>query len=1257
MNTSKLKQVIRIKNVKEDDDIIQWKKLNKPNLNLILNDILTKQFKNEYERNIIVNRIVELYLSSQEDIQNINSMYNSGYFNDSWIIPIVSDKKIIFQKNTIPYTIFKEASEMEKDINEFKKILIPSNFETKLINLLNPYINNLDENIGIFKGIRNSRMVIRNFNLKDTRMAISNEDLKIIGFYLDFNKFFYENTVNEKCCPTNFYLKNINLKNKNKYKNEIIKINNEFDFSKFLKKINDITKKLIIEKTFFYTKYESNLLNKIKYGMKYKDIEIQNLELINSKFIDYLYNFSYIYKKSLSDSNLQKLSWLFKTYDNGYLFYNYMFIINNLKKNNRIDEILKVKDSKSKFLDNFIKSNNLGEISIDEIKIFINNINEHLEEHDLILNLNIFYKNQKKLKNIEIIKKDKLYHAILNVLGKNYLFELLEKETQLQINLYDLLSKSEKKKIDDYLIKNEDSIKFYYCEFDDLRKKFINSENEVDKYNYLSQLINQYSNKKYPSLTSKDQNIYCKNCKNSFCKNNAIACMHEKYYYIDLVEAKTEKVKKYINSILENNFYIYNEKEGYTECKFCRRNIKNEPGLLENKFFENDKLVSKDGIKTDQDKRLLNIADDFINFSSRFDFKKEDIVNSSFSSILQDIKNVKNNDLKQIKIEIIEITFIAASFIQFVMASPNKKLNTSVCKIVNYKLKDLINYTLCIIKNKFNLIFKKANSIKFDIYKLIFNRVSYMENVGNIKNLKSNFYKLEDKFQYNKKNLNFKSISKYENMINSEKLTSDLIYYLNNKYIYLFENYYRNDKKLLEYIDLNYKKIEFLDYKKYKILLNMKDKLLNIFQKLNFKKKLFNFNIFSKINNDKLDQLYWNKINIKIKDNQITDDIIDNYFSKVCLDNLPHNFNNSDYCNNCGRYILNIDKIDRKKIGIFKKYYNLYNKKSKSNIIKKIYIHNFISYVNIKKIISKQEDFKIKYISDVYVKYSNLSQTSKTSSNNSLSSDNDLSNNLTDFLKDIGTFKIKKNEELNNINNDKYKILIEEKYNRLAMYNIKQYIIEIYTIINLIYNKQASINIKNIYGYEYLEKYIENRDSFENIFEYIIKKNEDIYEKIDQIIYNEVSNFKNKSVELKNIFINIFYDIINPTNKINSNKKKNPNKNNLKIDINLNKFTIDFLGILIERHKLLDINEFTKTTIVDEDEKQKKLQYDKIYRITDDEKVELGVDYIDLKKITDVEEYQDEIDRVDDYRNKEIEYDFDFDSNNIDDLPDFEQYE
>ena len=113
-----------------------------------------------------------------------------------------------------------------------------------------------------------------------------------------------------------------------------------------------------------------------------------------------------------------------------------------------------------------------------------------------------------------------------------------------------------------------------------------------------------------------------------------IACMHEKYYYIDLVEAKTEKVKKYINSILETNFYIYNEKEGYIECKYCRRNIKNDPGQMHDKVFQNDKLVSSDAIKTEQEKNLMIIADDFLNFSSRFDFKKEDIVSSAIGSII-----------------------------------------------------------------------------------------------------------------------------------------------------------------------------------------------------------------------------------------------------------------------------------------------------------------------------------------------------------------------------------------------------------------------------------------------------------------------------------------------------------------------------------------------------------------------------------------------------------------------------------------------
>ena len=400
--------------------------------------------------------------------------------------------------------------------------------------------------------------------------------------------------------------------------------------------------------------------------------------------------------------------------------------------------------------------------------------------------------------------------------------------------------------------------------------------------------------------------------------------------------------------------------------------------------------------------------------------------------------------------------------------------------------------------------------------------------------------------------------------------------------------------------------------------------------------------IINNINNDLLNNQYFNDINVEIKDNQITTDIIENYFSKVCLDNLPHNFNYSNFCINCGRSLSNINTIEKNKLGIFKKYYNIYNKTGKQKTIKKIYNHKFISHFG-KKYAVNQNEFNLmnKYIVDIYIKFSNLSKTSKSVSSSDTSGEKDMGSKLSTFLEELGIFKIRKSEEIKNTKNDKYKIIIEDKYYRLAMYNIKQYIQELLIIINIIYNKQASINIKNIYGYEYLEKYIENRSIFEPIFEKIIKKYENIYETIDQIIYNEFSNFKNKSLQLRDIFMNILTNIVPINNK----------------DININKFLVDYLGILIERHKLLDINENTKNFIVDEDEKQKKLQYDKIYRITDDEKVELGIDYINLKKITDVEEYQDIIDEVDDYRNKELEYDFDYDSNNADDLPDFEQFE
>ena len=216
------------------------------------------------------------------------------------------------------------------------------------------------------------------------------------------------------------------------------------------------------------------------------------------------------------------------------------------------------------------------------------------------------------------------------------------------------------------------------------------------------------------------------------------------------------------------------------------------------------------------------------------------------------------------------------------------------------------------------------------------------------------------------------------------------------------------------------------------------------------------------------------------------------------------------------------------------------------------------------------------------------------------------------------------------------------------MYNLKQYIYEFILILNILKNKQINLNIKNIYGYEYLEKYVsgninkETVNVINKVLNDTLKLNTiQLNEILDDIIYSN-NTYSKKNIKLYNILFTIIYELL-------LNQRQD---NNL-----LNNLISEFFIKLRNKINLLDITYDSKTYIINKDEEQKKQQYDKIYRITDDEMVDLGISYIDLKKITDVEEYQDVIDKVDDYRNKELDYDFDYDSNNVDDLPDFEQFE
>jgi hypothetical protein len=1248
MNKSKLKQIIRISDQEADDDIlIKWNKLNKQQLIQIVNDNLIKDIRNEFERNILVDRIVDLYLKSQEESINKFNYLNRGYYNDSWIIPIVSDKKILFVKNENDNFILETSNAMQKEIVEFKKKLITTNFETKIINLLNPYKTNLESNNGVIRNIKNSRIIIRNENIKDRRIAIANEDLNIIGFYLDFknlnNKFnFNLNLTN--CCPHDFSIKEILNSTKNKLENEIIKIKNEKDYTNAINKIIKIYKLIETKKIYNIINYFSYKDLKFYSSKNYHKVE--NILNIEDPFINYVYNFKYPYFKKFNDTDLQRLAWLNNTYDKGNLYFNYIFILNQLKNTKSLSELLKSENYNEKVLDSYLKKNIIDVDNIETVKNYIKNIFLNIKKHDFFMNMLIYKKKlSKNLQELKI-KNNKLKLAIKSLYGTKELNDLLDKEKEQNIRLYDLLTKEKQKKVDDYILKNEDKINFFVCEFDDLRKKFVNSNLDKDKYLYLKELLNTFSNNKFPSLNSKDQNIYCTKCKKSTCKNKSIACMHEKYFYIDLIEAKSEKEKEKINLILNNNFLVYSESEGYYECKFCKRFVKNTPGIMHDKMYENDKLITKDGIKTEQEKYLLSMAEEFINFSSRFDLNKEQIVSACIKSIIMDIDKIKFTDKRSIKIELIEVSFIAATFIQLILVSKNFKLNTNICKIVNFKIKDLINYCLCIIRNKFPLIYKKASSIKLDLYKTILNRISYMDNSTIIKNLKSDFYILDMKIQYNKKHELFKKYNNFERMLEKNNIKikenekTEFMYYLSKKYLNLIQMYYKQ-KNRLEFIDIKTNKRDYLNYADSKYIHKIKNLLISLGQFEKYMPNKFNFN--KKIKDCHINFKYWDIFKEKVKQNQISDEYIENYFSKVCLDNLPHIFNNNNHCYNCGRSIKDIDKIPKKDIPLFKRYYNLIKKTDTSIVPRKIYSHDFKNdeskYKTFLNSLNINKKINIDLISKNILKFVGLSKSSKSIDTESSSSDINLNISFTNFLKDLGLYKNMLNEEIIKAKKDIDIINIRNKYDRIRMYNLKQYIHEFFSIINLLKNKQLKVNIKNIYGYEYLDKYIDKKVEFELIFKTFFKKfsNINIEEIINEIIYNDT--YKKKNQILYNILFSIVNDLIILGNDT------------------TNKFLADFFIILRDRTRILDITRTSKNTIIDKDEEQKKLQYDKIYRITDDEMVDLGLDYIDLKKITDVEEYQDVIDTVEDYRNKEMDYDFDYDSNNVDDLPDFEQYE
>jgi len=213
------------------------------------------------------------------------------------------------------------------------------------------------------------------------------------------------------------------------------------------------------------------------------------------------------------------------------------------------------------------------------------------------------------------------------------------------------------------------------------------------------------------------------------------------------------------------------------------------------------------------------------------------------------------------------------------------------------------------------------------------------------------------------------------------------------------------------------------------------------------------------------------------------------------------------------------------------------------------------------------------------------------------------------FLLELGSYDNPKEEEFIRAKDDKEKIRIERKYEKLRKDNLRQYLTDLLISTEILKNKQNTINVKNLQGLKYLEKYLQFEDTFKKVkLDYSI-------DQIDKISRIQDLSDKKKGNVLLNIFI---YTLIN----------------NSVIDANINSFFSEFVM------KLYDMNRVFNMTQAEKDDKNRKDEDDifntikKITYITDEERVENDISFIDLRKITDPQDFQDIIKRVEDHRTR-----------------------
>lgn len=1258
MDSKPKKILINVKTKKKNK--LDWKNLVDNDLRAaIINDV-KKIETNPDQINKLTHNIMYL-----DNMFELNKLQNKLEYvlSQSWVIPIVSDKKLVYMKKLLkknkesifidnPQYIDNELINAEKSKKNFLDDTVYTNLMTpfkptssKQYRALELYSNQIRTGLRVVN-IESYKKHIK----KSNRKIISNENLKIVGFLMYTSKL---NNTFLTPLKTFQYISEYLPVSSTKHDTKVMMFSKKTKEDKFIDKVYNYVKEINNE----YNKSLQDRNKRIKdYILKLSEnvdeSDIIQFEFnsnyftitsdsLQNKFIESVYG-QYPYLKLDVDSQIQKFSWMFNQEDLGvtyflieYLyrlfsqdthqFLSYLFDGSRNISNNK-KEFLKMIDSSMKkgCKKNetcnlpYCKKHTQCEVTkVTNYREYILQLLELLYKNDILISNNkkfkLFNNNLKTLIKNNNFTRNVLDYWIKKTVGIARYNSLKKKSYRTQKNIIDLITSEEKIKIQ----KEKDREKLSNIDYSNNKCGHVKIEN-----NYRTDINNTEKNRNGVILID---DWIKGNIQESKIKNNQLfcsvcgfrcMCMHEKLL-IDKYYANTEEEKNKIDNELEINYFrnIVNNAEGSSKaCRYCGK-------IVEGLNFEEQQFNTFGvQINNTEDNLVENYCTELLLIIERQDldmnFIKEIIdkkLESRITGLKKDKKNFTNNYFTQIgllKQKILILAYVSAAIIHLILLSDRKFVNNKIgqCKITQYDQKNLIQYMDCILKTKFNALYKQARQLKLSIQKPISLFTTELETLFN--QFKKNIVKqkgLNIRDRYNlkfydklidwKPTFNFKeleqSVNSGQNKIINTMSLKKLQSLRKNVNHYLWKQY---DK--IMGISLFSK-----DWHEYNTTLNMVENILTVIDmRLNSYKynKIVHFYPYDYKNYYR--QLDYNVSKSKLKEENLDKKI--EYFSKACFDDTSHKFcfevkeNNElvtvlnfDRCLNCGVNINELDNPSKERKKLIEKYYKDVVKKPKiSNlhVLKKQKSND----MEVKQSLNKE---KLKNLTINLYKL-NLKNFDKNSEEYTMLKMNSeqFVKKLYNYFLSLGNLTDSREDDMKELTQiDRYRKYskkdIKNVYRKNSRNQILQYILDYKIQYYILYQSNELFLLNTSQSFQYLKQFIKEKNKFEVDINKVLS-----IEKIDtlnKLNLQKIEGKENEFVVRRNIFLNVLIDLVDKTLQNETNAQ----------------FILKWLDNTIEMESVLDFSLTKQRLFKATQEQKKRIKEDRFMKLTPLEKDLLGI--------------------------------------------------